>query len=63
MGKGEPWYGDSVYLVVHPPTRCAILMMMMQVEMFHPDNSQAYAINEALQRLNQPCLTAKVSCM
>ncbi len=20
MGKGESWYGDSVYLVVHPPT-------------------------------------------
>jgi len=20
MGKGEPWYGDSVYLVAHPPT-------------------------------------------
>ncbi len=20
MGKGEPWYGDSAYLVAHPPT-------------------------------------------
>ncbi len=63
MGKGEPWYGDSVYLVVHPPTQCAILMTTTQVEMFHPDNSRAYAIDEALLCLDQPCLTAEVSCL
>ncbi len=61
MGKGEPWYGDSVYLVAHPPTRCAVLMTTMQVEMFHPDNSRTYTINEALLRLDQPRLTAEVS--
>ena len=49
MGKGEPWYGDLVYLVTHPPTRCAVPMITMQVDMFHPDDSQAYAIDEALQ--------------
>ncbi len=61
MGKGEPWYGDSVYLVTHPPTRCAVPMTMTQVDMFHPDNSRAYAIDEALLHLDQPHLTAKVS--
>ncbi len=49
MGKGEPWYRDLVYLVTHPPTRCAVPMTTTQVEMFHPDNSRAYAIDEALQ--------------
>ena len=48
MGKGEPWYSNLVYLVTHPPTRCAVPMTTTQVEMFHPDNSHAYAINEAL---------------
>ena len=61
MGKGQPWYGDSVYLVAHPPTRCAVPMTTMQVEMFHPDDSRAYAIDEALQRLDQPRITAEVS--
>src|SRR6266702_980988 len=61
MGKGEPWYGDSVYLVAHPPTRMAIPMTTTQVEMFHPDDSRAYAIDEALIRLDQPRLTAEVS--
>ncbi len=61
MGKGEPWYSDSVYLVAHPPTRCAVPMTTTQVDMFHPDNSRIYAINEALLRLDQPCLTTEVS--
>ena len=61
MGKGEPWYGDSVYLVAHPPTRCAVPMTTTQVDMFHPDNSRAYAIDEALLRLEQPRLNAEVS--
>ncbi len=61
MGKGEPWYGDLVYLVAHPPTRCAVPMTMTQVEMFHSDNSCVYAIDEALLRLDQPRLMAKVS--
>jgi len=61
MGKGEPWYSNSVYLVVHPPTRCAVPMTTTQVDMFHPDNSRAYAIDEALLRLEQPCLNAEVS--
>jgi len=39
MGKGEPWYGDSVYLVAHPPTRMVVPMTTTQVEMFHPDDS------------------------
>ncbi len=26
MGKGEPWYGDLVYLVAHPSTRCTVPM-------------------------------------
>ncbi len=63
MGKGEPWYGDSVYLVAHPPTRCAVLMTTMQLDMFHPDNSWTYAIDEALQWLDQPRLTVEVSCL
>ncbi len=63
MGKGEPWYGNLVYLVAHPPTQCIILMTMTQVEMFHPNDSHAYAIDEVLQCLNQPCLTAEVSCL
>ncbi len=63
MGKGEPWYGDSVYLVTHPLTRCAVPMTMTQVEMFHPNNSRMYAINEALICLDQPRLTAEVSCL
>ncbi len=63
MGKGEPWYGDSVYLVAHPPTRCAVPMTTMQVEMFHPDNSRVYAIDEGLICLDQPRLTAEVSCL
>ncbi len=29
--------------------------------MFHPDDSWAYTIDKALQQLDQPCLTAKVS--
>ncbi len=61
MGKGEPWYGDSVYLVAHPPTRCAVPMTTTQLDMFHPDNSRAYTIDEALLRLEQPRLTAEVS--
>ncbi len=61
MGKGEPWYGDLVYLVAHPPTQCAVPMTTTQVEMFHPDNSRAYAIDEALICLDQPRLTAEVS--
>ncbi len=61
MGKGEPWYGDSVYLVAHPPTRCAVPMTTTQVEMFHPNNSRMYAIDEALLCLDQPHLTAEVS--
>ncbi len=61
MGKGEPWYGDSVYLVTHPPMRCAVPMTTTQVDMFHPDNSRTYAIDEALLRLDQPRLTAEVS--
>ncbi len=36
-------------------------MTTTQVEMFHPDNSRAYTINEALLCLNQPRLTAEVS--
>ncbi len=61
MGKGEPWYSDSVYLVAHPPTRCAVPMTTTQVDMFHPNNSRAYAIDEALIRLNQPRLMVEVS--
>jgi len=61
MGKGEPWYGDSVYLVAHPPTRLAVPMTTTQVDMFHPDDSRAYAIDEALICLDQPRLTAEVS--
>src|SRR6266702_2373309 len=61
MGKGEPWYGDSVYLVAHPPTRMAVPMTTTQVDMFHPDDSRAYTIDEALIRLDQPRLTAEVS--
>ncbi len=61
MGKGEPWYGDSVYLVAHPLTRMAVPMTTTQVDMFHPDDSRAYAIDEALIRLDQPRLTAEVS--
>jgi len=38
-------------------------MTMMQVEMFHPDDSRAYTINKALQQLDHPHLTAKVSCL
>ncbi len=60
MGKGEPWYGDLVYLVAHPPTRCAVPMTTTQVDMFHPDNSRTYAIDEALLCLDQPRLTAEV---
>jgi len=36
-------------------------MTTMQVEMFHPNNSHAYTIDEALQQLDQPCLTMEVS--
>jgi len=36
-------------------------MTTTQVDMFHPDNSRIYAINEALLRLDQPCLTTEVS--
>src|SRR6266702_2089059 len=61
MGKGEPWYSKSVYLVAHPPTRCAVPMTTTQVDMFHPDDSRAYTINEALQQLDQPCLNTEVS--
>src|SRR6266702_916941 len=61
MGKGEPWYGDSVYLVAHPPTRMAVPMTTTQLDMFHPDDSRAYVINKALIRLDQPRLTAEVS--
>src|SRR6266702_5170797 len=39
MCKGQPWYGDSIYLVAHPPTRCAVPMTTTQVEMFHPNDS------------------------
>ncbi len=61
MGKGEPWYGDLVYLVAHPPTWLAVPMTMTQVDMFHPNDSCAYAIDKALQQLDQPHLTAEVS--
>ncbi len=61
MGKGEPWYSNSVYLVAHRPTQCAVPMTTTQVEMFHPNNSHAYTINEALQQLDQPCLNTEVS--
>src|SRR6266702_4991916 len=47
MGKGEPWYGDSIYLVAHQPTRLAVPMTTTQLQMFHPNNSHAYAIDEA----------------
>jgi len=30
MGKGEPWYGDLVYLVAHQPTRMAVPMTTTQ---------------------------------
>src|SRR6266702_1312510 len=63
MGKGQPWYSDSVYLVAHPPTRVAVLMTTTQVEMFHPDDSHTYAINKALIQLDQPRLMAEVSQM
>src|SRR6266702_3688014 len=36
-------------------------MTTMQVDMFHPDNSHEYAIDEALLCLDQPHLTAEVS--
>ncbi len=36
-------------------------MTTTQVEMFHPNNSCAYAIDKALQCLNQPHLNAEVS--
>ncbi|SRR6266702_4210013 len=61
MGKGEPWYGDLVYLVAHKPMQLAIPMTMTQMDMFHPDDSQAYTINKVLVWLNQPCLTTEVS--
>jgi len=63
MGKGEPWYGDLVFLVTHLPTQVMVPMTMTQVEMFHPDDSRAYAIDEALQWLDQPHVTTKVSCL
>jgi len=61
MGRGQPWYGKPVYLVAHPPTRCAVPMTTTQVEMFHPDDSQTYTIDEAVQWLDQPRVTAEVS--
>jgi len=36
-------------------------MTTTQVEMFHPDDSQTYTIDEAIQQLDQPCVTAEVS--
>ncbi len=36
-------------------------MTTTQVEMFHPDNSHMYAIDEALIHLDQPRLMAEVS--
>jgi len=39
----------------------AIPMTTTQLDMFHPDDSRTYAIDEALIRLDQPRLTAEVS--
>ncbi len=36
-------------------------MTTTQVDMFHPDNSCTYAIDEALLHLDQPRLTTEVS--
>ncbi len=48
MGKRELWYSDSVYLVAHKPTRLAVPMTTTQLQMFHPNDSHTYAIDEVL---------------
>ena len=61
MGRDKPLYAAPVYLSTPNPTHLPIPLTNSQVLQFSRENPCAYAIDETLQRLEDPRIDAEVS--
>ncbi len=61
MGRDQPIYATTVYLSTPNPTHLPILLTNTQILQFSAENPRAYAINETLRHLEDPCINAEVS--
>ncbi len=61
MKRGAPPYAAPVYIHTPNPVHLPIPLTNMQIRQFARDDPRAYAINEVLRRLEDPCIDAEVS--
>ncbi len=61
MRRGAPPYAGPVYLSTPNPVQLPIPLTNTQLHQFATDDPHAYAINEVLRRLEDPCINAEVS--
>ncbi len=61
MKRGSPPYAAPVYIHTPNPVQLPIPLTNMQIRQFAQDDPQAYAIDEVLRRLEDPCIDAEVS--
>ncbi len=61
MKRGAPPYAGPVYLETPNPTQLPIPLTKTQIHQFAVDDPRAYAIDEVLRRLEDPCINAEVS--
>ncbi len=61
MGRNQPLYTAPIYLSTPNPTHLPIPMTNSQILQFLAENPQAYAIDETLRCLEDPCIDAEVS--
>src|SRR6266702_5979526 len=61
MKRGAAPYAAPVYIHTPNPTQLPIPLTNTQIRQFSRDDPWAYAINEVLRRLEDPCIDAEVS--
>ena len=61
MKRGAPPYAAPVYLHTPNPVQLPIPLTNTQIRQFARDDPRAYAIDEVLRRLEDPCIDAEVS--
>ncbi len=63
MGRDQPLYAAPVYLSTPNPTHLPIPLTSSQIHQFSSEDPRAYALDETLRRLEDPCIDAEVSCL
>ncbi len=61
MKRNAPPYAAPVYIHTPNPVQLPIPLTNMQIRQFAQDDPWAYAIDEVLRRLEDPCIDAEVS--